>query len=228
MKLNNKTEVASLKNVIKYYRLGDVEITALRDINLTLREGDFAVISGPSGSGKSTLLHILGCIDKPDKGRVIIDGFDTTDVALEALSGLRFIKIGFMFQTFNLIPVLTAYENVELPLLFTGADAASVRSRVVDVLKKVGLSERVNHYPSQLSGGQQQRVAIARALVGSPRLILADEPTANLDSRTGDEILTLLMRLNREEKVTVLIATHDTTIINKAKTVINIKDGELW
>ena len=220
--------VAILKEVTKYYRLGDVLITALSDVNFSLQEGDFVVLAGPSGSGKSTVLHLLGCIDKPDKGRIMVDNTDTTEISLENLTTLRKEKIGFIFQSFNLIPVLTAYENVELPLLFTEMKALEIKNRVKDVLRKVGLHDRMNHYPSKLSGGQQQRVAIARALAGHPRLILADEPTANLDSKTGTDILDLLLNLNKEEKVTILIATHDPIIIDKENKIINIKDVNIY
>ena len=217
--------VAELEKITKIYKLGDVVITALYDINFSLQEGDFVVLAGPSGSGKSTVLHLMGCIDKPDKGRVMVDNIDTTEMSLEALTTLRQEKIGFIFQSFNLIPVLTAYENVELPLIFAGMKSMEIKNRVKDVLRKVGLHDRMNHYPSKLSGGQQQRVAIARALAGQPHLILADEPTANLDSKTGTDILDLLMDLNREEKVTILIATHDPIIMKKANKIIRIKDG---
>ncbi len=217
--------VAELDKITKTYKLGDVVITALSDVNFSMQEGDFVVLAGPSGSGKSTILHLLGCIDKPDKGRVMVDNIDTTAMSLEALTTLRQEKIGFIFQSFNLIPVLTAYENVELPLIFAGMKPMEIKNRVKDVLRKVGLHDRMNHYPSKLSGGQQQRVAIARALAGQPHLILADEPTANLDSKTGAEILDLLMGLNREEKVTILIASHDPIIMKKANKIIRIKDG---
>ncbi len=217
--------VAELDKITKTYKLGDVVITALSDVNFSMQEGDFVVLAGPSGSGKSTILHLLGCIDKPDKGRVMVDNIDTTAMSLEALTTLRQEKIGFIFQSFNLIPVLTAYENVELPLIFAGMKPMEIKNRVKDVLRKVGLHDRMNHYPSKLSGGQQQRVAIARALAGQPHLILADEPTANLDSKTGAEILDLLMGLNREEKATILIASHDPIIMKKANKIIRIKDG---
>jgi putative ABC transport system ATP-binding protein len=220
--------VAILKEVTKYYHLGDVLITALSDVNFSLQKGDFVVLAGPSGSGKSTVLHLLGCIDKPDKGRIMVDNIDTTAISLEALTTLRKEKIGFIFQSFNLIPVLTAYENVELPLLFTGMKSLEIKNRVEDVLRKVGLNDRMKHYPSKLSGGQQQRVAIARALAGRPSLILADEPTANLDSKTGTDILDLLLNLNREEKVTILISTHDPIIMEKANKIIHIKDGRIY
>jgi putative ABC transport system ATP-binding protein len=222
-----KKVVASLNKVTKYYRLGDVKITALYEVNFILHEGDFVLLAGPSGSGKSTLLHLMGCIDKHDRGRIVVDGIDTTDMTLEDLTEVRLEKIGFVFQSFNLIPVLTAYENIELPLLFTKMTPAEIRSRVEEVLQKVGLLKRKDHYPSQLSGGQQQRVAIARALVGRPRLILADEPTANLDSKTGTKILDLLLQLNQEEGVTVLIVTHDPVILEKTTTIIDINDGRI-
>ncbi len=220
--------VAKLDKVTKIYKLGEVLIPALSDVDFSLQEGDFVVLAGPSGSGKSTLLHLMGCIDKPDKGKVMVDNIDTSEMSLEALTTLRQEKIGFIFQSFNLIPVLTAYENVELPLLFTGMKSPEIMTRVEDVLRKVGLYDRMNHYPAELSGGQQQRVAIARALAGRPSLILADEPTANLDSETGTDILDLLLDLNREEKATILISTHDPTIMEKADKIIHIKDGKIF
>ncbi len=219
--------VAELDKITKTYKLGDVVITALSDVNFSMQEGDFVVLAGPSGSGKSTILHLLGCIDKPDKGRVMVDNIDTTEMSLEALTTLRQEKIGFIFQSFNLIPVLTAYENVELPLLFAGMKSLEINYRVIDVLRKVGLHDRINHYPAKMSGGQQQRVAIARALASRPSLILADEPTANLDSETGTDILNLLLDLNREEKVSVLISTHDPIIMEQADKIIHIKDGKI-
>jgi len=219
--------VIKLDKITKIYKLGEVVIPVLSDVDVSMQEGEFVVLAGPSGSGKSTLLHLMGCIDKPDKGKVVVDNIDTSEMSLEALTTLRQDKIGFIFQSFNLIPVLTAYENVELPLLFTGMKSPEIMTRVEDVLRKVGLDDRMNHYPAKLSGGQQQRVAIARALAGRPSLILADEPTANLDSETGTDILDLLLDLNRVEKVTVLISTHDPIIMEKADKIIRIKDGKI-
>lgn len=223
----SKETIADIVHVSRYYGTGAGRVDALLDINLSVGRGEIAVLSGPSGSGKSTLLHLLGCIDKPDQGKIIIDGIDTTPKTLEQLSSLRLEKIGFVFQTFNLLPVLTAYENVELPLLFKGMKKASVKNIAEDVLEKVGLQDRKNHYPREMSGGQQQRVAIARALVTGPALILADEPTANLDSRTGEGIIDLLLQLNVKEKVSVVISSHDTVVLDRIEKVIHIFDGRI-
>ena len=219
--------ILELKEVTKRYALGETTVTALDGVSIAFQRGDFVVIAGPSGSGKSTLLNIMGCIDKPSTGQVILDGEDVTDIGLERLTKTRLHKLGFIFQTFNLVPVLTAYENVELPLLFKIGDAEEMRRRTTVVLQRVGLGDRMAHRPSKLSGGQRQRVAIARALAGQPRVILADEPTANLDSRTAASIVDLLLELNEEEGVTILIASHDQSIIDKARKVVTIHDGKM-
>jgi len=219
--------IADLIDVSKRYCLGETEVHALKRVNCSISNGDFIVIAGPSGSGKSTLLNIVGCIDKPTDGRVMVDGEDVTSLSFEQLTAIRLHKLGFVFQSFNLVPVLTAYENIELPLLFKGLPESEIRERVTSVLNRVGLGDRMDHMPAKLSGGQRQRVAIARALAGRPRLILADEPTANLDSKTGADIIALLSDLNQHEGVTIVIATHDSAIIQKAKTVITITDGEI-
>lgn len=220
-------EIAQMLDVSKYYGTGAGRVDALVNANLSLNHGEIIVLVGPSGSGKSTLLHLLGCIDKPDKGKIIIDGIDTSMKSLEQLASLRLEKIGFVFQSFNLLPVLTAYENIELPLLFKSLDRPSIKSRVVEVLDMVGLNDKKNNYPRQLSGGQQQRVAIARALVTAPGLILADEPTANLDSKSGEGILDLLLELNRRENVTVVISSHDSVVLDRIKNVVHIFDGRI-
>lgn len=216
-----------MKNVSKSYGTYANEVNALIDINLSFSKGEITVLAGPSGSGKSTLLHLLGCIDKPDNGQIIIGGVDTTAKTLEQLSSLRLEKIGFVFQTFNLLPVLTAYENVELPLLFSGRDKTSVKRRVDEVLEMVGLHDRKTHFPREMSGGQQQRVAIARALVTSPALILADEPTANLDSRTGEGIIDLLLELNTRENATVVVSSHDSVVLDRIEKIIHLLDGRV-
>lgn len=185
------------------------------------------VVAGPSGSGKSTLLNILGCIDKPDTGRVIVDGIDTIPLPLEDLANFRLKEIGFIFQTFNLIPVLTAYENVEFPLLFRKIHADERKQLVQDAFKDVGLEDRMYHYPLELSGGQQQRVSIARALAGRPNIILADEPTANLDSQTGKEIIRILLDLNQQRNVTIILASHDQEVINRIGRVLQLRDGTI-
>lgn len=224
--MGNET-IAELINVSKYYGTGSGRVIALDSVDLSLVKGEAVVLVGPSGSGKSTLLHLLGCIDKQDDGRVVIDGVDTSSKSLEALASLRLDKIGFVFQSFNLIPVLTAYENVEIPLLFKGLGSSFINDRVNDVLDSVGLYDRKHHYPRQLSGGQQQRVAIARAIVGNPSLILADEPTANLDSKTGGDVLDLLLRLSQNEERSVFVASHDFVVLERIKKIISILDGEL-
>lgn len=220
--------IAKLDRVSRYYGSGAGQVNALDDITLSFYKGGMTALAGPSGSGKSTLLHLLGCIDKPDKGTVVIDGTDTTPLSLERLSSVRLEKIGFIFQSFNLIPVLTAYENVELPLLFKGMPKQLIVEKVQEVLAKVELLERKSHYPRQLSGGQQQRVAIARALVGNPAMILADEPTANLDSKTGKSILDLLFSLNEREAITIIIASHDPAVLDRVGSVVHISDGRAF
>lgn len=219
--------IAQFKEVTKRYLVGETEIYALNKAQYDFRKGDYIVVAGPSGSGKSTFLNILGCIDKPTSGRVVFEGRDITDVPLENLNQLRLEKIGFVFQSFNLVPVLSAYENVELPLLFKGLSKKEVKERVEAVMKKVGLEDRMDHLPARLSGGQRQRVAIARALAGSPDLIIADEPTANLDRKTSGSIIDLLAALNQNDKVTIVMASHDPDIIETAKTKIVIQDGKI-
>ena len=224
----NNTVIARLVDVSKYYGNGAARVKALDKVNLSLCRGDIVVLVGLSGSGKSTLLHLLGCIDKQDEGNIIIDGIDTSSMSLEKLTPLRLHKIGFVFQSFNLIPVLTAYENIELPLLFKGLDKQAINERVNQVLDEVGLQDRKKHYPREMSGGQQQRVAIARALAGKPSIVLADEPTANLDSKTGEGILDLLLKLNQQKKSTLVISSHDSVVLDRIKSVVNIRDGKVW
>jgi len=224
----NNTVIARLVDVSKYYGNGAARVKALDKVNLSLCRGDIVVLVGLSGSGKSTLLHLLGCIDKQDEGNIIIDGIDTSSMSLEKLAPLRLHKIGFVFQSFNLIPVLTAYENIELPLLFKGLDKLAINERVNQVLDEVGLQDRKKHYPREMSGGQQQRVAIARALAGKPSIVLADEPTANLDSKTGEGILDLLLNLNQQKKSTLVISSHDSVVLDRIKSVVNIRDGKVW
>ena len=216
-----------LRNVEKIYNEGkENEVRALRGVSLKVHEKDFIAIIGPSGSGKSTLLHMLGCLDKPTKGKVLIDGKDVSKMNDEDLARIRREKIGFIFQTFNLIPTLTALENVELPMKLNGKKASEARERARELLKIVGLEKRLDHLPSQLSGGEQQRVAIARALANEPEIILADEPTGNLDSKTGFEIVKLMKKLNREG-YTFVIVTHDLRIADFANKKIRIRDGKL-
>ena len=219
------TPLISLSKVTKTYKLGDdVEVSALRGINLTIKEGEFVAIIGPSGSGKSTLMHIIGILDQPTSGTVALEGKDVEKLPEEKLAELRNKHIGFVFQAFNLLPKTSALENVELPLIYSNVSAGDRKNRATLALRIVGLEERMNHTPAQLSGGQQQRVAIARALVTKPSLILADEPTGNLDSKAGDEIINLLKDLNKKGN-TIVLVTHEREIAEQAKRVIEVKDG---
>ncbi len=215
--------VVKLKNVTKGYQLGKTYVKALQGISLEVLSGDFLSICGPSGSGKSTLLNLIGALDLPDQGIIEIAGKNLANLNDNMLSELRVEQIGFIFQSFNLIPVLNALENVEYPLLL--ADAPHSKEDAHEALKQVGLSDYVKHRPNELSGGQQQRVAIARALVGKPSLILADEPTANLDSKTSEEIIRLMLKINAEDNTTFIFSTHDPLIMNHAERLIHLKDG---
>ena len=219
--------VVRLEGVAKSYRLGRVQVPALAGVTLEVARGDFLALAGPSGSGKTTLLNLIGCIDKPNSGRVVVDGIDVTALPLHRLAATRREVLGFVFQTFNLIPVLTAYENVEYPLLLRGLGRGERRERVAHWLAQVGLTPQARQRPDQLSGGQRQRVAIARAMAGDPKLVLADEPTANLDSETAAKILDLLQRLNGETHTTFVFATHDPALIARAPRCIRMHDGAL-
>ena len=220
------SERVAVRDVSKTYRLGKVTVTALAGVSLAVKAGEFLAVAGPSGSGKTTLLNLIGCLDTPTSGEVAIDGQAINGLSPGRRADLRARKLGFVFQTFNLIPVLTAWENVEYPLLLQ-RDRGDVAARVRAALEHVGLADRARHRPPELSGGQQQRVAIARALVTDPALVLADEPTANLDSRTGHEIVELMRRLNRERGTTFVFSTHDPRIVNAADRVLEISDGRL-
>jgi len=211
--------------VKKNFHLGKTEVPALRGVDLEIEEGEFSVLAGPSGSGKTTLLNLVGLIDSPDEGRLEFSGNDISKLGERRLNEIRKTRIGFVFQNFNLVPVLTAYENVEYPLLLLKMSARDRRVRVEKYLTRVGLWDRRRHRPSQLSGGEQQRVAIARALVKQPALVIADEPTANLDSQTTHQVIQLMSRLNDEEAVTFLIASHDPIVIAAGKKVICLRDG---
>ena len=217
----------SMRNVGKTYRLDAVDVPALADINLDIRQGRFTVLSGPSGSGKTTLLNLIGCIDQPDSGEIVVAGKPVQALSDDALSDFRARHIGFIFQNFNLLPVLTAFENVEYPLVLAGVPAAERRQRVTELLAAVGLSDRAGNRPGQLSGGQRQRVAIARALATSPQLVLADEPTANLDSHTGADIIALMRRLQQERNVTFVFSSHDPQVHAEADEVVYIRDGRI-
>lgn len=218
--------IVQLSNISRSYRLGRVPVPALRDVDLAIATGDFLTLAGPSGSGKTTLLNIIGCIDKPDQGSVVVDGSDVTRLPLHRLSALRLESIGFVFQTFNLVPVLTAFENVEYPLILRGIDAAERRTRVAEWLDRVELGKQARQRPDQMSGGQRQRVAIARAMVGNPRLVIADEPTANLDSITSRLLLDLLTGINEATGTTFVFSTHDLSLIERARTVVQVRDGQ--
>jgi putative ABC transport system ATP-binding protein len=217
-----------LQNVYKRYRLGNQWVTALHDVTLAIEQGVFLAIAGPSGSGKSTLLNLIGCIDTPTSGSVHIDGEPLGDRTPDQLAGLRARTIGFVFQTFNLLPVLSAEENVEYPLLqFRDLSRDERRARVKQYLHVVGLAKHARHRPNELSGGQRQRVAIARALVTRPKIVLADEPTANLDSRTGKSILELMKSINRSSGTTFVFSTHDKKVIAEADRLVRIEDGRI-
>ena len=219
------TVILEAQNIGKIYTLGEVEVPALRGAELKIDKGEFAAVLGPSGSGKSTLLHILGGLDKPDSGKVLIEGTDLSDLDEHKLAQFRLEKVGFVFQFYNLIPRLTALRNVELPLALANITEDESIKRAKDILEAVGLKERLNHRPHELSAGEQQRVAIARALVNDPDVVLADEPTGNLDTRTGLEIIQLMEKLNKERDQTFLIATHDQNIAEASDRVIRLKDG---
>ncbi len=216
-----------LENVHKVYDLGEVQVPALRGVSLDIRSGEFVAVMGASGSGKSTLMNILGCLDRPTRGRYILDGTDVSSLNNVELARIRNHKIGFVFQQFNLLPRTSALENVELPTIYAGITPQERSKRAQSALERVGLADRASHFPSQLSGGQQQRVAIARALVNGPAILLADEPTGNLDSRTSVEIMDILQRLNEEQGLTVVLVTHEAEIAHYTKRVLEFRDGKM-
>ncbi len=219
--------VVEVRGVSKDYALGEQRVQALRETSLDVEEGEYLAIAGPSGSGKSTLLNLIGCIDSPSTGHILIDGEDVAGKTPDELADLRARKIGFVFQTFNLLPVLSAAENVEYPLLQFRFDKARRRARVQRYLELVGVGDYATHRPNQLSGGQRQRVAIARALIARPAIVLADEPTANLDHKTGTSILELMHAINREKGTTFIFSTHDPKVMEMADRVVQIEDGIL-
>ncbi len=215
------------RNVVKVYNSGDVKVVALNEISLTIDAGGLVAVMGPSGSGKSTLMNILGCLDKPTTGKYFLEGIDIGDLDRDQLAHIRNRKIGFVFQTFNLLARTSALENVELPLIYSGVSAGKRREMALDALHSVGLSGREDHYPNQLSGGEQQRVAIARALVNSPAIILADEPTGNLDTKSSYEIISIFQKLNLEKGITVIIVTHEPDVAAFTRRNIIFRDGRV-
>jgi putative ABC transport system ATP-binding protein len=219
--------VIEFQDIHKTYLLGKTQVPALRGISLQIDAGELVALAGPSGSGKTSALNLMGCIDKASAGQFLFEGQNITTTSLSVLAAARREKIGFIFQTFNLIPVLTAYENVEYPLLLRRVAAQERKQRVRQALERTGLADRARHRPNELSGGQRQRVAIARALVGEPRVVLADEPTANLDSATAAEIIMLMRQLNQEQGVTFVFSTHDSHIMHAARRLIHLYDGQI-
>ena len=218
-------EVTKTENVTRTFKIGKVETQALRGVSLSIESGEFTGLVGPSGSGKTTLLQLIGCLDQPTSGQVYVNGKDVSRLNRNQRADVRRGSIGFIFQFFALIPTLTAYENVEMPLLLVGQSGSERRKRATDLLEAVGLTDRAHHRPDQLSGGEQQRVAIARALASKPSLILADEPTANLDTPNGQQVMEIMTRLNQETGVTFVFATHDPRVIKYARRVVTLRDG---
>jgi putative ABC transport system ATP-binding protein len=221
------SEVIRIENLSKIYRMGDVEVPALRAVNLTIARGEFVAVMGSSGSGKSTLMNIIGCLDRPTSGKYWLEGEEVGALSPDAWAHIRNKRIGFVFQGFNLLARTTALENVELPMMYNGFPGKERHRRAIEVLNLVGLGQRLDHTPNRLSGGQQQRVAIARALVNKPSLILADEPTGNLDSATSNEIMALFQKLNFDQGITVILVTHESDIAEHAKRQIIFRDGQV-
>jgi putative ABC transport system ATP-binding protein len=219
--------VVEAKKLTKVYDMGEVQVHALRGLSLKINKGEIVAIMGPSGSGKSTLMNTLGCLDRPTSGEYILNGEKTANLSDDELADIRNRQVGFIFQSYNLLPRATALTNVQLPLIYTENGTRDMERIAADTLKSVGLGDRLRHRPYELSGGQQQRVAIARALVNNPAIVLADEPTGNLDSRSGEEIMQLLLKLNRERGVTLIIVTHDTRVASHTQRVIHILDGKV-
>jgi putative ABC transport system ATP-binding protein len=220
-------DLINLENTTKTYRIGAVETRALDSVSLQIGAGEFTALVGPSGSGKTTLLQLIGCLDRPNSGTVYIDGQDVVRLSANKRADLRRTVIGFVFQFFALVPVLNAYENVELPLLMSGVNAKERRTRVMELLESVGMGERVRHRPDQLSGGEQQRVAIARALAPRPLMVLADEPTANLDTANGEQAMQIMQRLNEQTGAAFIFATHDPRVMSFARRVVELRDGRV-
>lgn len=219
--------VIETNNLIKIYQQGDIEVKALNDVSINFQQGEFTAIVGPSGSGKTTFLNSIGGLDTPTSGKVVINDTDITNLKSNELIDFRLRNIGFVFQAYNLIPVLTAKENVEFIMLMQGDSASDRKSRAEELLNAVGLSDQINRRPGQLSGGQQQRVAVARALASKPKFVLADEPTANLDSTSTSNLLDIMHRLNKEENMTFIFSTHDQRVMDRAKRIITLEDGKI-
>ena len=219
--------VIETNNLIKIYQQGDIEVKALNDVSINFQQGEFTAIVGPSGSGKTTFLNSIGGLDTPTSGKVVINNVDITNLKSNQLIDFRLRNIGFVFQAYNLIPVLTAKENVEFIMLMQGDSASERKKRVEELLSAVGLSDQINRRPGQLSGGQQQRVAVARALASKPKFVLADEPTANLDSTSTSNLLDIMHRLNKEENMTFIFSTHDQRVIDRAQRIITLEDGKI-
>jgi putative ABC transport system ATP-binding protein len=219
--------VVQAKELTKIYRMGEMEVQALRGASLDIERGETVAIMGPSGSGKSTLMNILGCLDRPSGGDYYLDGENVAQMGDDQLAQVRNRKVGFIFQSFNLLPRASALANVELPMRYSAKSGSERRRKAREALQLVGLDDRMDHRPSELSGGQQQRVAIARALVNDPAIVMADEPTGNLDSKTGEEIMDLLLRLNKERGVTLIMVTHDPDVASRTERIIRIRDGQV-
>ncbi len=222
--MNNTIQI---QDVTKIYRMGESDVLALKGVSLVVHKGEFVAITGYSGSGKSTLMHIIGCLDKPTSGTYCIDGINIATATRDDLAHIRNKKIGFVFQKFHLLPDLTAQDNVSLPMLYAGKSTTEAHKKASALLASVGLGERTTHYPYQLSGGQQQRVAVARALINTPSIILADEPTGNLDSETSEAIMELFKQLNTQHGATIILVTHEPTIAKKARRIVELIDGRI-
>jgi putative ABC transport system ATP-binding protein len=225
--VNNNNNLIQLEKIIKIYKIGDIQVNALAGVSYAIKQGDFIAIMGPSGSGKSTLMNIIGCLDRPTEGKYILDGEEVSTLDKNKLAGIRNRKIGFVFQTFNLLSRTTALENTELPLLYSNIPSKNAREMAYKALSSVGLGGRELHRTNQLSGGEQQRVAIARSLVNNPPLLLADEPTGNLDSKTGKEIIEIFKKLNEEKGITIILVTHDPGVSQAARRRIYLSDGQI-